>query len=143
MTLGPSEGRNGDERSQTGTHGQSHRTAVLARASEAVRRAHAAHADEQELLAAVAEATMTELEERALRDAERAARADLEACVRGFATRLRQDGAPPEQGVRRIKTAVEPAVFAAMRGNEGTDVEWRRAVLRDVVRWFVESYYKA
>ena len=123
--------------------GHSHRTAVLARASLAVRRAHADHADEQELLAAVAEATMFELEERALRDAERAARAELEADVRRFATRLRQDGAPPEVGVRRIKSAVEPAVFTASRGHDGADVEWQRAVVGDVVRWFVEAYYRA
>ena len=143
MTLGSADGRDGNEAATAETRGQSHRAALLARASLAVRRAHAAHADEQELLAAFAEATMVELEERALRDAERAARTELEADVRRFAARLRQDGAPPEQGVRRIKVAVEPAVFASSRGGEATDVEWRRAVLGDVVRWFVESYYSA
>jgi regulator of protease activity HflC (stomatin/prohibitin superfamily) len=115
---------------------------VLARASLAVRRAHAAHAAEPELLAALAEATVVVLEERALRDAEREARAELEANVRRFAGRLRQDGAPPEVGVRQIKTAVEPAVFTSSRGHDGAEVEWRRAVVGDVVRWFVESYYQ-
>ena len=136
-----SGGREGDGRIEPGTAGPSHRATLLARASLAVRRAHAAHADEQELLAALAEATMLELEERARRDAERAARDELEADVRRFAERLRRDGAPPEQGVRQIKSAVEPAVFTSTRGNEGADVEWRRALVGDVVRWFVESYY--
>ena len=143
MTQGPTHGREGDERTEAGMHAESHRAVLLARASLAVRRAHAAHADEQELLAAVAEATMIELEERARRDAERGARAELEADVRRFAARLRQDGAPPEQGVRQLKSAVEPAVFASTRGRDGADVGWRRAVLGDVVRWFVEAYYAA
>jgi hypothetical protein len=122
---------------------QAHRATVLARASLAVRRAHAAHADEQELLSAAAEATMAELEEQALRDGERAARTELEVDVRRFAARLRLDGTPPEIGVRSIKTAVEPAVFASGRAHDGAESDWRRAVLGDVVRWFVESYYQA
>jgi len=143
MAQGFPGGRGDDRMVEHGRSGQSHRAALLSNASLAVRRAHAAHADEQELLAALAEATMIELEERALRDAERVAREELEGCVRRFAARLREDGAPPEQGVRQIKTAVEPAVFASTRGNEGADVEWRRAVVGDAVRWFVETYYTA
>ena len=141
MAQRSSGGRDGDGWAGPGTAGQSHRAALLARASLAVRRAHAAHADEQELLAALAEATMLELEERARRDAERAARDELEADVRRFAKRLRRDGAPPERGVRQIKSAVEPEVFSSTRGHDGADVEWRRALVGDVVRWFVESYY--
>ena len=143
MVQGSSGGRDEGRLVGEGAGGHAHRTAVLARASLAVRRAHAAHADEQELHAALAEATMVELEEQALRDAERAARSELEADVRRFAVRLRQDGAPPEVGVRQIKTAVEPAVFTSSRGHDGAEVEWRRAVVGDVVRWFVESYYQA
>ena len=141
MAQGSPGGRGDDRMVEHGRSGQSHRAALLSNASLAVRRAHAAHADEQELLAALAEATMLELEERARRDAERAARDELEADVRRFAERLRRDGAPPEQGVRQIKSAVEPAVFTSTRGNDGADVEWRRALVGDVVRWFVESYY--
>jgi hypothetical protein len=141
MAQGSSGGRDQDRLVETGVAGLSDRAALLTRASLAVRRAHATHADEQELLAALAEATMIELEERALSDAERGARAELEVDVRSFATRLRQDGAPPEQGVRQIKSAVEPAVFVSTRGSDGADVEWRRALVGDVVRWFVESYY--
>jgi len=141
MAQRSSGGRDANGRVEPGTPGESHRAALLARVSFAVRRAHAAHADEQELLAALAEATMLELEERARRDAEHSARTELEADVRRFAERLRQDGAPPEQGVRQIKSAVEPAVFNSARGSDGADVEWRRALVSDVVRWFVEAYY--
>jgi hypothetical protein len=139
MAQRPSGGRDGDRWAEPGMSGQSHRAALLARASLAVRRAHAAHADEQELLAALAAATM--LEERGRSDVEHAVRDELEAHVRRFAERLRQDGAPPEQGVRQIKSAVEPAVFGSARGSDGPAVEWRRALVGDVVRWFVESYY--
>jgi hypothetical protein len=37
---------------------------------------------------------------------------------------------------------VDPVVYAA-REHDAADVEWRRAVAGDVVRWFVEAYYAA
>ena len=72
----------------------------------------------------------------------RAARDELEALVRRFAVRLRAEGEPPEVAVRRVKSAVEPAIFSA-RDHDGSDVDWRRNVASDVVKWFVQAYYAA
>jgi hypothetical protein len=121
---------------------------VLARASSAVRRAHATAEQAAETRATAEEAFRTALENLALwegeREArnEREAREELEGVVRRFAALLRADGAPPEIAVRRVKTAVDPAIFSA-RDQDGADVEWRRAVASDVVTWFVEAYYAA
>ena len=85
---------------------------------------------------------MTAMENHALREAEREALRELEADVRKFASLLREDGTPPEVAVRRLKATVDPVVFST-RDHDGGDVEWKRAVAGDVVRWFVESYYAA
>ena len=85
---------------------------------------------------------MLSIENQALRVAERDALRELEADVRQFAGRLRDDGTPPEVAVRRLKATVDPVVFST-RDHDGADVEWKRAVAGDVVRWFVESYYAA
>ena len=118
------------------------RVALLARASQALRCAHAASEQAGKARAAAEEARMTAMENHALREAEREALRELEADVRNFASLLREDGTPPEVAVRRLKATVDPVVFST-RDHDGGDVEWKRAVVGDVVRWFVESYYAA
>jgi hypothetical protein len=132
-----------------GRHGRlAHRLAVLGRASSAVRRAYALAGQAADARATAAEAFRTALENRALVDGEREARDEAEArdklkdSVRRFAVQLRTEGAPPEIGLRRVKSAVEPAIFST-HDHDGSDVEWRRAVAGDVVKWFVEAYYAA
>jgi len=85
---------------------------------------------------------MSVLESLALLEAEREAIRSLEVDVRRFADRLRAEGTPPEIAVRQLKATVEPVVFSS-REQQAGDVEWRRAVAGDVVRWFVEAYYAA
>jgi hypothetical protein len=85
---------------------------------------------------------MSLLENLALVEAERDAMQSLEVDVRRFADLLRAEGTPPEIAVRQIKATVEPVVFSS-REQQAGDVEWRRAVAGDVVRWFVEAYYAA
>ena len=144
----PDERSDGDRHDDGTRHRLSHRLAVLAGAATAIRRAHALAEQAADARATAEEAFRTALENRALRNGERdardepAARAELEDMVRRFAMRLRADGAPPEIGVRRVKSAVEPAILAA-RDLDRSDVEWRRAVASDVVKWFVEAYYAA
>ena len=118
------------------------RVALLARASQAIRRGQDVAEQAEKARAAAAEAQMTAIEHHALRAAEREALEELEADVRRYASLLRNDGMPPEVAVRRLKATVEPVVFST-RGNDGGDVEWRRAVASEVVRWFVEAYYAA
>ena len=118
------------------------RVTLLARASNAIRSAHAAAEEAERARAAEEEAHMTAIEKQALRKAEREALAELEEDVRQFASRLREDGTPPEVAVRRLKAVMDPVVFST-RPHDGGDVEWRRAVAGDVVRWFVEEYYAA
>ena len=141
MTQGSPDGngRAGDD----GAFGRrEQRAALLARASQAVRGAHVA-ADASGKARAIAEnARMTAMENQARREAEREALRELEAEVRRFAGLLRDDGTPPEVAVRRLKATVDPVVFSA-RDHDGSDVEWKRAVAGDVMRWFVESYYAA
>jgi hypothetical protein len=148
MTQGPSDEWSDGDR-HDGTRGRlSHRLTVLARAATAIRRAHALAEEAADARATAEEAFRSALENRALRDGERdardepAAREELETAVRRFAMRLRADDAPPEIAVRRVKSAVEPAILSA-RDLDRADVEWRRAVASDVVKWFVEAYYAA
>jgi hypothetical protein len=119
-----------------------HRLTVLARASAAVRRAHSANEDAGKVRAVAEEVRMSLLENLALVEAERDAMQSLEVDVRRFADLLRAEGTPPEIAVRQIKATVEPVVFSS-REQQAGDVEWRRAVAGDVVRWFVEAYYAA
>ena len=146
MTQGPSDEWSESDRDD-GTRGRhTHRVTVLARASTAVRRAHALAEQAASAHATAEEAFRTAFENRAPRDGEREAgdareaREELEELVRRFAARLRADGTPPEIAVRHVKSTVEPAIFSP-RDHDGTDVEWRRAVASDVVKWFVEAYY--
>ena len=146
MTQRPSDDWSGSDRDDGRRGG--HRLSTLVRAASAIQRAHAL-ADEIADARALAEETFrASLEDRALTHGERdardetAARNELEELVRRFALRLRADGAPPEIAVRRLKSAVEPAIFSG-RDHDGSDVEWRRAVASDVVRCFVEAYYAA
>ena len=138
MSHGSSDGRGADDQSGAGGR-DSGRVVVLSRASAAIRRAHL-DGDGAHETGNGAEAALGTTAERAARDAERAAREELEAHVREWAARLRSEGAPPEVAVRRLKAAMEPALFSS-RDHDGTDVEWRRTVIGDAVRWFVESYY--
>ena len=148
MTQVPPDKWSDDDRYDGTRHRLSHRLTVLAGAATAIRRAHALTEQAADARATAEEAFRTALENLALRDGEReardepAARAELEKLVRRFAMRLRADGAPPELAVRRVKSAVEPAILAA-RDLDRSDVEWRRAVASDVVKWFVEAYYAA
>jgi hypothetical protein len=141
MTQGPpdGDGKVGDD----GMFGRrEHRVALLARASQAIRGAHAVAEQAGQALSAAEQALMTAMENQALRAAERDALRKLEEDVRRFAGLLRDHGMPPEVAVRRLKATVEPVVFSH-RDHDGGDVEWKRAVAGDVVRWFVESYYAA
>ena len=142
MTQGPSEyggGRVGDD----GMFGRrERRVALLARASQAIRKAQAAAEQAEKARAAAEQAHMTALEDQALREAERDALRKLESDVRRFAGQLRGEGMPPEVAVRRLKATVDPVVFSS-RDHDGGDVEWRRTVAGDVMRWFVEAYYAA
>ena len=141
MTQGPpyGDGKEGGD----GLFGRrEQRVTLLARASHAIRSAHAATEQAGKARAAAEQAHMTAIENQAYRVAEREALRELEADVRRFAGRLREDGMPPEVAVRRLKATVNPVVFSN-RDHDGSDVEWKRAVAGDVVRWFVESYYAA
>ena len=142
MTQGPpggGDGREGDD----GLFGRrERRVALLARASQAIRDAHAVAEQVGITRAAADEVHLTALENQALRAAERDALRELETDVRQFAGRLREAGTPPEIAVRRLKATVDPVVFSN-RDHDGADVDWRRAVAGDVVRWFVEAYYAA
>jgi hypothetical protein len=142
MTQGPLDGRHGKSH-DVGTAGRrSQRAALLGRASKAIRHAQVTDEGAETVSDASVEAEMAALENKALREAELDALLELEADVRQFATRLRSAGTPPEVAVRRLKATVEPVVFAG-RDHDGGDVDWRRAVVGDVVRWFVEAYYAA
>ena len=142
MKQGPSDdgdGRAGDD----GMFGRrEQRVALLARASQAIRDGHRAAGQAGKARAAAEEACMTAMENQALRLAERDALRELEHDVRRFAGMLREEGTPPEIAVRRLKATVDPVVFSH-REHDGGDVEWRRAVAGDVMRWFVEAYYAA
>lgn len=142
MTRGPSDGRDDTGRSD-GTRGRrEQRVALLARASQAVHRAHATAHDAAHTREIAEERFLTTLETRALVEAELEAMKTLESDVRRFAGALRSQGTPPEVAVRRLKATVDPVVYSA-RDHDGPDVEWRRAVAGDVVRWFVEAFYAA
>jgi hypothetical protein len=142
MTQGRSDGGDG-KAADDGIFGRrEQRIALLARASQAVRDAHLTAEQAGKARATAEQAHMTALENQALRVVERDALRDLEADVRRFADRLRKEGTPPEVAVRRLKATVDPVVYSN-RDHDGGDVEWRRAVAGDVVRWFVEAYYAA
>ena len=133
------DGRVGDD----GTFGRrERRVALLARASQAIRHAHAVTEQAGIARAAAEQVHLIALENHAFRVAERDALRELETDVRQFAGRLREAGTPPEIAVRRLKATVDPVVFSN-RDHDGADVDWRRAVAGDVMRWFVEAYYAA
>jgi hypothetical protein len=148
MTQVPPDDWSDSDRHDGTRHRLSHRLTVLASAATAIRRAHALAEQVADAHTTAEESFRTALENLALRDGERdardepTARAELESLVRRFAMRLRADSAPPEIAVRRVKRAVEPAILSA-RDLDRSDVEWRRAVASDVVKWFVEAYYAA
>lgn len=142
MTQGPSDARPARTQDSGATRRRDQRLALLSRASKAIRQAHVTAEDGGAVADVSMDAEMTALENEALRAAEREALRELEADVRRFANRLRTEGTPPEVAVRRLKATVEPVVYAA-RDHDGGDVDWRRAVVGDVVRWFVEAYYAA
>jgi hypothetical protein len=142
MTLGPSDGRGGRAPDERMFRCREQRIALLARASQAVLRAQALSESSGRAVAAAGQVTMAVLENLALIEAERAALSTLETDVRRFADALRGEGTPPEVAVRRLKATVEPVVFS-FRENDAGDVEWRRTIASDVVRWFVEAYYAA
>ena len=115
---------------------------LLDRVAVAVREAHALRAASQERSARSEAALQRAIEGQAQRRAERVARVALEADVRGLASRLRADGATPEVGLRVVKTALE-SVLADSWAPESLERDWRRHVMSDAVRWFVEAYYAA
>ena len=142
MTQGPSYGGDGEAGDDGKLVRRELRLALLARASQAIRSANAAAEQAGRARAAAEAAHMMAIENKAFREAEREALRELESDVRQFASLLRGDGTPPEVAVRRLKATVDPVVFST-REHDGGDVEWRRAVAGDVVRWFVEAYYAA
>ena len=142
MSQGPPDGHARRISDEDSRERREHRLTVLALASDAIRRAHATSEDAAKTRAVAEEVRMAALENRALLETEREAIRNLEADVRRFADRLRGEGTPPEVAVRRLKSTVEPVVFST-REQQAGDVEWRRAVAGDVVRWFVEAFYAA
>ena len=142
MTHGPSDGRDGAERGDGTFSRREQRVALLARASHAIHRAHATAQDAARARGIAEDGLLTTLETRALIEAELDAMKKLESDVRRFADGLRTQGMPPEIAVRRLKATVDPVVYSA-REHDAADVEWRRAVAGDVMRWFVEAYYAA
>ncbi len=142
MSHGPSDGRDGVGQDDGSYGRRAKRLTLLARASQAIHRAHVAAQDAAHVRELSGENLLTTLENRALVEAELEAMKKLEADVRRFADALRAQGTPPEVAVRRRKATVGPVVYSA-RDHDGPDVEWRRAVAGDVMRWFVEAYYAA
>ena len=142
MTQGPTNGPQGMANDDGMFSRREHRVALLNRASQAVRSAHVASEQAEKARAAAEQSHKAAIEDQALRAAEREALQALEADVRRFAGRLREDGTPPEVAVRRLKATVDPVVFS-IRDHDVSDVEWKRGVAGDVVRWFVEAYYAA
>jgi hypothetical protein len=142
MSQGPSDGQARWVNDESSRERREHRLTVLARASVAIRCAQAAKEDAGKARAVAEEVRTAVLESRVLLEAEREAIQGLEVDVRRFADHLRTEGTPPEIAVRQLKATVEPVVFSP-REHQAGDVEWRRAVAGDVVRWFVEAYYAA
>lgn len=142
MTQGPSDGRDGAGRNDGTFSRREQRLALLARTSQAIHQAHAAQADAVKMRGVAGEGLLASIENRALVEAERDAMKELESDVRRFADVLRTQGTPPEVAVRRLKATVDPVVYSS-RDHDAPDVEWRRAVAGDVMRWFVEAYYAA
>ena len=142
MTHGPSDGRDEAERSDGTFSRREQRVALLGRASHAIECAHATAQDAAKARDIAEDGLLTTLETRALIEAELDAMKKLESDVRRFADALRTQGMPPEVAVRRLKATVDPVVYSA-REHDAADVEWRRAVAGDVMRWFVEAYYTA
>jgi hypothetical protein len=76
------------------------------------------------------------IEESVRTGAEREAlREELRVIVCAYVATLRAGGLPPEQTLRLVKTAIEPAMGYAAEGAAS------RAVVEDAVRWCVEEYY--
>jgi hypothetical protein len=139
MTHGPSDGAG---RSDGSFSRREQRVSLLARASQAIHRAHATAEEAARARGFAQDGGLSAMETRALIEAERTAMTKLESDVRRFADILRSQGMPPEVAVRRLKATVDPVVYSA-REHDVADVEWRRAVAGDVMRWFVEAYYTA
>ena len=143
MTQAPADGRDGRSQGDGVFRRREQRVALLAHASQAIHRAYAT-AEEPGKIRTIAElATLTRLEAKTLAEAELEAMQKLEVDVRRFAEALRTEGLAPEVAVRRLKATLDPVVYSAREHDGGDDVEWRRAVAGDVVRWFVEAYYAA
>ena len=142
MSYGTSGGRDGAGGNGGSFSRREQRLALLARTSQAIHQAHAAQQDAQKLRGIAEDGLVAAMENRALAEAELEAMKTLESDVRRFADVLRAQGTPPEVAVRRLKATVDPIVYSA-RDHDGPDVEWRRAVAGDVVRWFVEAFYAA
>jgi hypothetical protein len=143
MTQAPPDGRDGSSRGDGLFRRREQRVALLAHASQAIHRAQTS-AQEPGRIRTVAElVTLTRLEAHTLAEVEAEAMRKLEADVRRFAEALRSEGMAPEVAVRRLKATLDPVVYSAREHDGGDDVEWRRAVAGDVVRWFVEAYYAA
>jgi len=142
MTQAPNDGRDGAERSDGMFSPREQRVALLARTSQAIERAHAAVLDAGRARVIAQDIALATLETCALIEAERDALTQLESDVRRFADALRTQETPPEVAVRRLKATIDPVVYSA-REHDVADVEWRRTVAGDVMRWFVEAYYAA
>ena len=142
MTQGPSDGRDGAGRTDVTVSRREQRVTLLARASHAIHEAHATAQNAVQARAAAKDGMMAALETHAFVQVELDAMKKLETDVRRFANALRAQGMPPEVAVRRLKATVDPVVYAP-REHDAADVEWRRGVAGDVLRWFVEAYYAA
>ena len=143
MTQAPPDGRDGRSQGDGAFRRREQRVALLAHASQAIHRAHATALEPGRIRTLAELATLTRLEAHTLAEVELEAMQKLEADVRRFAQVLRTEGTAPEVAVRRLKATLDPVVYSAREHDGGDDVEWRRAVAGDVVRWFVEAYYAA
>ena len=141
MTQVPSNGRDGRSHGDGMFGRREHRVALLAQASLAINRARDAAQDAGQARIVAEIATSSRLEAHTLVEAELEATQQLERDVRRFAEALRSEGTAPEVAVRRLKATLDPVVYSAHEHDGGNDVEWRRSVAGDVVRWFVEAYY--
>ena len=106
--------------------------ASLTRAAVTMTRALALESEQGSALvqsrAVIAESVRAAAEREALRE-------ELRGIVCTYVAALKSDGLPPEQALRLVKTAIEPALAYATDGLDS------RIVIDDAVRWCVEEYY--
>jgi tryptophanyl-tRNA synthetase len=115
-----------------GTRGHVRQT--LERARQTLRTARERTATARALVARAE--SLVDGSSRAVRDSV-ALRAQLRASITAYVCHLRADGVSPEQMLILVKSTVREAPLSELTHWES------RALMEDVVRWSVESYYHA